>query len=263
MGSEDIKSDGLPDLSGKVAIVTGVGAGMGRATALQLIACNARVVAVEIDAERLGALTEKLADENSHMMPLQMSVLSTPDVKNAVERTMETWSRIDVLVNVVGSTGQDPPLENMSDEEWASVFDLNVTSGFRFIRSVLPIMKAQNYGRIINFASVAAYGLNEGSSIAYAAAKSAVIGLTKRLAREVGPHGITCNVIAPGATATEALQEVTSEWTEDQMVSFASRLPLRRFARPSEHAATVAFLASDLASYINGAVIDAGGGYYG
>jgi NAD(P)-dependent dehydrogenase (short-subunit alcohol dehydrogenase family) len=253
------------DLSGKVGIVTAAAAGINRATSEKLVALGARLALVDIDKEGLRTLSASLGES---VMPIVASVLSEEEITGAVAATLDRWGHVDILVNGVGgSTGpgfpKRLPMSEMTMEYWLATVDLNLTSAVRCIGAVLPEMQRRRSGRIINFASLAAYGALEEASVAYAAAKAGIVALTKRLALEVGSYGITVNAIAPGHTATERVKRfVLGPLSEDERRAVESRIPVGRLALPEEQASVIAFLVSEAASYVNGAVIDVNGGSY-
>jgi NAD(P)-dependent dehydrogenase (short-subunit alcohol dehydrogenase family) len=255
----------LGDLSGKVGIVTAAAAGINRATSERLVALGARLALVDIDKEGLQTLSASLGES---AMPIVASVLSEEEINGAVAATLDRWGQVDILVNGVGgSTGPGFPrrqtMSEMTMDYWLATMDMNLTSAVRCIRAVLPEMQRRQSGRIINFASLAAYGALEEASVAYAAAKAAIVALTKRLALEVGSDGITVNAIAPGHTATERVKRfVLGPLSDDERRAVAARIPVGRLALPEEQASVIAFLVSEAASYVNGAVIDVNGGSY-
>ena len=251
-------------LSGKVGIVTAAAAGINRATSERLVALGARLAVVDIDKEGLQTLSASLGES---AMPIVASVLSEEDINGAVAATLDRWGQVDILVNGVGgSTGPGFPrrqtMSEMTMDYWLATMDMNLTSAVRCIRAVLPEMQRRQSGRIINFASLAAYGALEEASVAYAAAKAAIVALTKRLALEVGSDGITVND-RPGHTATERVKRfVLGPLSDDERRAVAARIPVGRLALPEEQASVIAFLVSEAASYVNGAVIDVNGGSY-
>ena len=253
------------DLSGKVGIVTAAAAGINRATSGRRSALGARLAVVDIDKEGLQTLSASLGES---VMPVVASILSEEDVNGAVAAALDQWGQVDILVNGVGgSTGPGFPrrqtMSEMTMDYWLATIDMNLTSAVRCIRRVLPEMQRRQSGRIINFVSLAAYGVLEEASVAYAAAKAGIVALTKRLALEVGSHGITANAIAPGHTATERVKRfVLGPLSDEERCAVEARIPVGRLALPEEQASVIAFLVPEADSYVNGAVIDMNGGSY-
>jgi 3-oxoacyl-[acyl-carrier protein] reductase len=167
---------------------------------------------------------------------------------------MRRWGRLDVLVNNAGIV-RDATLEKVSDEDWARTLDVNLRGAMVCARAVVPHMRAAGHGRILSAASVVARNGNYGQT-AYTAAKAGILGMTRSWARELGPLGITANAVAPGFIDTPMVASVP----EKVVARFLERLPARRLGRPEEVAAVYVFLASDLAAFMNGAVVGVDGG---
>src|SRR5262249_45751213 len=170
---------------------------------------------------------------------------------------VERWSRVDVLVNNAGGVAAIRATEDITAEEWASILRSELTTAFVCSRAVLPLMKRQRAGRIVNVASVVARGGAVRVTSHYAAAKAGIVGFTRHLALEVGPDGITVNAVAPGTTATERVKALR---TRDESRALAQTIPVRRLGEPMAIAEAILFLASDAASFVNGATLDVNGG---
>ena len=178
-------------------------------------------------------------------------------MRQAVDTVVARWSRIDVLVNNAGGFSVMRRIEEIPDEEWDAILRFNLTSAFLCTKAVLPVMKRQGAGRIVNRSSIVGRGGAVTVTAHYAAAKAGVLGFTRQLAREVGPDGITVNAVAPGTVGTERFKKLRNP---EEAKTMAAAVPLRRSAEPEEIADSILFLASDVARYINGATIDINGG---
>jgi 3-oxoacyl-[acyl-carrier protein] reductase len=243
------------DLSGRAAIVTGGSRGIGRAIAIALAECGARVavsyVANAAAAEESASLVRS---QGSECITVQADVRRVEDVRRLVDETVKAFGKVDILVNNAGIT-RDNLLLRMSEEDWDEVVQTDLRSAFLCSRAALRPMIRQRWGRIISVGSVAAMVGNAGQTN-YAAAKAGLIGFTKALAKEVASRGITANVIAPGFVETGA----TENLTDAQRQAIIGLVPLGRAARPEEIGPAVAFLASEEASYITGHVLTIDGG---
>lgn len=231
--------------SGRVAIVTGASAGIGRATALALRDRGMDVVSV---ARRLPN------DESSR----SCDITDEPAVRRVFDEIFRHRERIDVLVNCAGVTSRADPL-NLAVGEWERVMRTNVIGTYLCCKHAVPAMRRGRYGRIVNVSSIAGRTYSRTASVAYTASKYAVIGLTRHLAAHVGTDGITVNCVAPSQTKTEML---VGSLTEAEMAALAARVPVRRLADPTDIAEAIAFLTSQAAGYINGAVLDINGGQW-
>jgi NAD(P)-dependent dehydrogenase (short-subunit alcohol dehydrogenase family) len=239
---------------GKVVMVTGAAKGIGLAIAQAFAREGARVAALDVDDEALKRAADTLAGE---VLALRADVTRSPDVRAAAEATLARWGRVDVLVNNAGGFAAIRLTEDIPEEEWDAILRMNVTSAFLCTKAVLPSMKAAKAGRIVNLSSIGGRGGAIVLSSHYTAAKAAILGFTRQLARETAPFGITVNAVAPGTTATERFRSLR---TAEETRALAETVPVRRVAEPSEIAACVLFLASDAASYVTGACLDVNGG---
>ncbi len=242
------------DLTGRVALVTGAGRGLGRAIAANLAAAGAKVACVDISAETLAQTVAAIEAVGGTAMPLPCDVTDSQRVNQAVDDVVKTWGGLDILVNNAGIT-RDNILLRMKDEQWDAVIQVNLRGTFLFTRAAAkPMLKAHG-GRIINIASVAGLIGNPGQTN-YSASKAGVIGLTRTVARELAGRGITVNAVAPGFIATE----MTAGLGEEVLAEVKKQTPLARLGDPQDIADAVLFLASDAASFITGHVLTVDGG---
>jgi len=242
-------------LDGRIAIVTGAARGIGLATTERLAREDATVIAADLDLETVTREAQRLIGAGLRVSPVRCDVGDRASVEACVRDAEAAHGRLDVLVNNAGIAGPIGPLENVTDRDWDEVMRVDLRSVFLGCQAVLPGMKARRYGRIINVASIAGKEGNP-NAVPYSAAKAAVIGLTKALAKEVATFGIYVNAIAPAVIDTPILEQVTQAHI-DYMVQ---RIPLGRMGRPEEVAALIAWLASDEASFTTGQCVDISGG---
>jgi 3-oxoacyl-[acyl-carrier protein] reductase len=241
----------------QVVIVTGAARGIGAATVRAFAREGARVAVLDIDAPGAQAVADEAKQLGAEALAFKTDVTVAAEVRQAVDTIVSRWNRVDVLVNNAGGFSVMRKTEDIPDEEWDAILRFNVTSAFLCTKAVLPLMKRQKSGRIVNLASIVGRGGAVTVTAHYAAAKAAIIGFTRQLAREVGPDGITVNAVAPGTVATERFLALRGPEERKQM---AASVPLRRVAEPDEIADAVLFLASDAARYINGVALDVNGG---
>jgi len=243
------------DMAGRVALVTGGSRGIGRATCLALAARGAAVAV--LCRNRIKEALEvagEIQASGGRAVALDADVLDAAAIDRSVEESVAGLGRIDILVNNAGEMS-DAAVVNMNDEIWGNTLAIHLTASFRYARACIPSMQERRWGRILNVSSQAAYtGSNNHAH--YAAAKSGLLGLTYSLTKELGPYGITANVVAPGRILTDLLMEQMPGREKEWM----GQTPMRRFGQPEEVASVIAFLASEEASYITGAVIHVNGG---
>lgn len=243
-------------LDDQVAVVTGASRGIGRAIALALSEAGARVVInYQRNSEGAAEVAGLIGERGGEALPYGADVCLPDDVARMIETTLERWGRIDILVNNAGVT-RDAPFARMRDDQWHDVLEIDLTSAFVCVQAVLPVMEQRRYGRIVNVSSLAGLSGNVGQ-VNYAAAKAGLISLTKELARELAPSGITVNAVAPGYIETDMIENVT-----DRHLQWAlSAIPMGRFGSPDEVASAVRFLALPEASYITGHTLVVDGGW--
>ncbi len=239
----------------RVALVTGGGQGIGRAIALALAKSGHDIAIVDVNEEMAKETNEAVQRRDRRGLVCIGDVSDETAVTEIVARAASTLGRLDVLVNNAG-TGGPVPFEDLTVTEWQRVLAVNLFGPFFFCREVMPIMRAQQFGRIINISSMSTKTGGRGMGVHYASSKAALVTLTKHVARLVGPDGITVNAVAPGLIDTTLARTVP---TLEAKVGDAA---LRRLGQPEEVAALVAFLATEAASYITGEVIDVDGGMF-
>jgi 3-oxoacyl-[acyl-carrier protein] reductase len=266
------------DLSGRVALVTGGSRGLGRADALALARAGADVAVADLlveselseETDRYGALataarqqglvhTEETVAEiratGRRALAVRCDVTDRAQVDAAIARTVEELGSVDILVNNAGTLDHVAQFHDQSAELWERDLRVNLTGAFNCAQAVWPHMKERGWGRIVNMASVAGT-LGGFGQASYSTTKAGLLGLTKTLAMEGGRHGITCNAIVPGVIGSEAFHLGNAAMNE----RIVKRTALRRHGEPDEIANVIAFLCSDLASYITGAEINVSGG---
>ncbi len=239
------------DLTGKMALVTGASGGIGAEIARVLHGAGATVGLSGTRVEPLEALAAELG-ARVHVLPCNLSVAA--EVEGLVKRAAEAMGSVDVLVNNAGIT-RDGLAMRMSDEDWQSVIDVNLTSTFRLCRAAIRGMMKARWGRIVNISSVVGTTGN-GGQVNYAASKAGMVGLSKSLAAEVASRGITVNCVAPGFITTA----MTDKLNEAQKAGILGAVPAGRMGEPAEIAAAVLYLASVEAGYVTGATLHVNGG---
>jgi NAD(P)-dependent dehydrogenase (short-subunit alcohol dehydrogenase family) len=241
------------DLTHRVALVTGAFRGFGLATAERLAARGASVAVHVRDAERAEAAARQVGDRG---FAVAGDLGNPADLRAIVARTLERFGRIDILVNNA-AVALTTRFERITEEEWRRTFEINVTAVFLLIQAVVPAMREQGYGRIVNLSSTAGKTVSTLGGAHYTASKAALQGLTRAAAKELGPYGITVNAICPGLFDTELTRENA---TPEQLAAIAQTFPVRRLGEAVEVADLICFLASEAAGYITGASLDINGG---
>jgi len=262
---EEGKIMSLNRFAGQVAIITGAASGIGRACAIRFAQEGANIACLDFDTAHNEQTAEECRGYGVETLTFQCDVTHKEDLEAAVASTMQAWGRIDVMVASAGiHTGALLP--DVSLRQWDRLISINLTGVFLSNQAVASIMMEQGSGSIINISSMAGK-TSWPASAEYSASKSGVIGLTRSVAMELAPHGITCNAVCPGDTLTELLKNVArgvsaqfgitpEEWLQQR----ASGIPMRRIADPKEVAGVVAFLASEDSRYITGQAIEVDGG---
>lgn len=242
-------------LTGKIALVTGAGKGIGRAIALKLAQHGASIVInYRSSAKEAEEVIEKIRNNGGKAEMVQGDVSNFEDANKVIKFAVESFGRLDILVNNAGIT-KDTLLLRMKEEDFSKVLDVNLKGVFNCTKHASAVMLKQKSGTIINISSVVGLMGNAGQSN-YAAAKAGILGFTKSIAKELGTRGITVNAIAPGFITTD-MTEVLSDKVKEKLIE---NVPLKRLGSPEDVANLAVFLASDNANYITGQVINVDGG---
>ncbi len=248
----------------KVALITAAASGIGRATADIMAQEGAVIVAVDNNEERLERTIGELREAGGRAHGKMCDALNAAQVDSTVALVAQEFGAIDILVNAVGgSTIVSKPgadVDELSFADWQKLIDFNLSGTFLFTHAVVPVMKRQRRGKIVNLASIAGRGLSASSSSAYAAAKGGIIAFTRKLAFELGPYNVNINAIAPSKTLTERIRPRWNQQSPDDQQTEIDRTPLRRIAEAPDQAKVICFLASGDADFVTGVTIDVTGG---
>ena len=249
----------------KVAVITGAANGIGRATARILAGEGAYLVAVDISGPALASLAEEIEAAGGNISTMEVDVLDGRQVEQMVDSIVGRFSTIDILVNAVGGStiipNSEAGVDELTFEDWDNVIQFNLKGTFLCTNAAIKHMKKQGGGKIVNLSSIAGHGVSDTSS-AYATAKAGIMAFTKKVAREAGPYGITCNAIAPGMTLSDRIGQRWEGRPEEDRQRSIEAIPLRRVAQPEDQAKVIAFLVSADADYVTGVTIDVSGGRY-
>ena len=246
-------------LNGRIAVITGASSGLGKQMARGFADQGADLVLMARRIERLEELKEELEKKGIKVFPVKCDVTNTEDIDNAAKAVEEEFGKVDILVNCAGSA-KNAGVLNMTDEEWDFTIATDQTSVFKVTRAFANIMKKNNYGRIINIASM--YGLVGNTAldtVAYHSSKGGVVNFTRAVAAELAKYNITCNAICPGYFDTELTHDTLI--TDDFTAYMKATVPLGRYGHEGELNAGAIFLASDEASYVTGVILPIDGGY--
>ena len=247
---------------GKVAIVTGSSDGIGKAAALIFAREGGQVVLNARGQDRLEAARTALQAVGKPPLVIAGNVSQAAVVERLVGEALQQFGRIDILVNNAGGGTMLRFLEEVTEEDWDLTVDSNLKSAFLCCKGMAPAMKRQRYGRIVNVSSVAGRNVSRLSGPQYTSAKAGMLGLTRHLAQDLGPFGITVNAVAPGPTLVDRVARKWALRSEEDRARILANIPLGRLAAPEEVAAVIAFLASDAAAYVTGVTIDVNGGSF-
>lgn len=242
----------------RVTLITGSGQGLGKAIAFAFAREGARIAINDIpfNATKAWDTVEELRAMGVEAEVYLADVTHEDEVNTMVEKVIERFGRVDILVNNAG-INRDGLVHKGNLENWNAVMDVNLTGPFLCTKAVLPSMRQNNFGRIVNISSLTARMGIFGTGY-YATTKSGLIGLTKVTAVENTTKGITCNALAPGYIKTDMMMK----YPEEQLQALVAKIPVGRLAEPSEIAEAAVFMAADSSSYITGAVLDINGGYF-
>lgn len=243
------------DITDKKAVVTGAGQGIGKAIALRLANAGADVAILELNLTSAEAVAEQIEALGRQSIPIPTDVSDSDDVNAAIDKVLSEFGRVDILVNNAGIAGRTLPLTELDESDWDSVIGVNLTGVFLCCKAVIDTMIRQDYGRIVNIASISGKEGNP-TMIPYSVSKAGVICLTKALAKEVTDYNIRVNAVSPAVIETP-IMEGMAQSTIDYMIG---KIPLGRIGKPEEVAAVVNFLASDEVSFVTGQCYDVSGG---
>ncbi|PPQ36070.1 3-oxoacyl-[acyl-carrier protein] reductase [Rhodoblastus acidophilus] len=246
---------------GKVALVTGASSGIGEAIALAFAARGAAVVVNGRDPDRIERVVGRIKAAEGAAIGVRADVASRSEVQRLVESALSAFGRIDILVNNAGGDGGAKRVEDISEQEWDAVFATNLKSVFLVTQAVLPVLKRQGGGKIVNISSQAGRAMTILAGPAYSAAKAGVQAFSRQVAREAAPFGINVNVVAPGIIRSSSrLDAVWDDLPDDLRARILSDIPAGRLGENAEIVAAALFLASPDASYLIGATLDVNGG---
>lgn len=244
----------MPGVEGKVALITGAGSGIGRATAVVLARGGAQVVLCDIDLPGAEETAQEVSREGHRVLPLRVDVSQLDEVEQAVARARAAFGRVDILFSNAGIAEQVPLLE-MTEAQWDRMFGVHLTGTYNCFRAVLPGMLERRWGRLISTSSMGA--MTGGVRLAhYCAAKAGIAGLTVAMASELARTGVTVNAVAPGVIDTPMVRRSPERWVERMVKT----IPMRRFGRPEDIAYAVAYLASEEAGFVTGQILSPNGG---
>jgi NAD(P)-dependent dehydrogenase (short-subunit alcohol dehydrogenase family) len=244
------------ELTGRVAIVTGAGAGIGAGIAAMLAEAGAAVTVADIDGERAASTAKGIEKRGGRAITVTADVSDAREIDAMVRQTVTDLGGVDILVNNAGIATTEL-VEDLDEEKWRGVLDVNLTGPFLCCKAVLPHMRRKGWGRIVNVASVAAKRISFTGAASYTASKAGLLGFTRHLAYEVAPHGINVNAICPGPTMTPMYERNADEQTRRERIAL---VPKGRWLTPEDHGRVTVFLCSEAADALCGLAIDIDGG---
>ena len=245
-------------LKDRVAIVTGAAAGIGKGIAVRFAAEGCKVAAVDISEEKGSRVVADIKKNGGEAIFITCNITDSRAVQLMADAVIRKYQKIDILVNNAGGVSGDAKIDELSDEKWRQVVELNLFSQFYCCKAVVPYMKKNRYGKIINMSSMGAVS-PPAPIVHYHAAKGGVLGFTRDLAVELAPFNITANAILPGPIQTEFYTEIIKA-QPGILEKLAKKVPLQRMGQPEDIAGVALFLASELSSYVTGEAINVGGG---
>ena len=243
------------NLVNKVAIVTGAGRGIGKAIAIALAREGANIIAIDVDIQTAEKVAKEIKSLDRQALAIRVDVSDSKEVNQMVRSVLKKFKRVDILVNNAAIIKRGS-IEDLTEEDWDRVMDVNLKGAFNCAKAVVGIMKKQRYGKIVNISSIAGKIGDLASAPCYGASKAGMTCLAKSLARELASYGINANVVAPHAIETD----MSKEWSEEKRKSIIADIPLGHLGEPEDIAEAVVFLVSDKAKFITGEVLDVNGG---
>ncbi|MCL4396670.1 MAG: SDR family oxidoreductase [Chloroflexi bacterium] len=243
--------------NGQVAIVTGGARGIGLAIARRLARDGRAIVVADVNGEGAEQAARTLATEGGHALAMRVDITASADLDRLIADTASAYGHIDVLVNNAGIMNRTGLLD-VTPEIWHRTMQINLDAAFFCSQAVIPVMRKQGAGRIVNISSMSARTGGQASPPHYATSKTGLVGLTRALARVAGEWGITVNAVTPGIIDTEMI----ADWAPGQREWWLEQIPLKRLGTPDDVAGVVSFLVGLDAAYITGATLDVNGGYF-
>jgi 3-oxoacyl-[acyl-carrier protein] reductase len=244
------------ELKGKVAIVTGASHGIGKGIAERLAEAGAEIIIADLDITKAKKTAKELTKKDKKSLAIQVDVSKEKPVNFLIKKSLEKFGKVDILINNAGIMYRTR-LKDLSLEEWEKTLKVNLTGPFLLIKALLPVMKKNGYGRIVNISSSAGRSVSTLGGVHYTASKAGLLGLTRAAAKELASFGITVNAVCPGLIDTQMVRKTA---TRAELKAFINSFPIQRLGFPEEIGDLVVFLCSDRASYITGASIDINGG---